>query len=141
MWYNTLIVAMLKSPFHSLISGSVAVVTYTGRKSGKVYQVPANFVQIEDRVLLTSFQKRTWWRSLAGGAEVLIRMRGQDYRATSEIYQSLEDVRRLIGEYLHEIPHLAPRFGVARAEDGALNEADIDALVDGRVMVELHLLE
>lgn len=141
MWYNTLVVAMLKSRFHSLISGSVAVVTYTGRKSGKVYEVPANFVQIEDRVLLTSFQKRTWWRSLTGGARVTIRMRGVDYEATSEVHQDPEDVRRLIGEYLYEIPHLAPRFGVGRAEDGTLNEADIDALVDGRVMVELHLVE
>lgn len=34
MWFNPLIIALLRSPLHALMSANMIVLTYTGRKSG-----------------------------------------------------------------------------------------------------------
>lgn len=141
MWYNGLVVALLKSPLHGLVSNTTAVVGYTGRKSGKRYQTPVNYARVGERVLVTSFAKRKWWRNLQDGAAATVRLAGKEYQATGQAYAAAVDVRRLMGEYLHAVPQQAKYFSVGTLPDGRLNEADIDKLTAGRVMVEFHLTE
>ncbi len=68
----------LRSRFHGVMSGSVMLVTVTGRKSGRRYTTPVNYVRDGDEVTVVSALDRTWWRNVRGGAPVAVRIQGND---------------------------------------------------------------
>jgi len=71
---------LLRSPLHGLVSGSLMLITFTGRRSGRRYTTPVRYLRDGDLVYcLTSTQTR-WWRNLLGDAEVTLRIRGRDHR-------------------------------------------------------------
>ena len=82
------------------------LITFTGRKSGRLYTTPVNFIQLEDHLLTISLRKRTWWRNLRGGAHVQLKLKGKQIEANAEVYENLEDV----ADYLNEIIQLAPAY-------------------------------
>lgn len=79
MWYNSMMKWLLRSPLHGLISKNIMLLTYTGRKSGKVYTVPVNYVRQSDHLSVVSYRHRTWWRNLRGGAPVTLLIQGQEH--------------------------------------------------------------
>ncbi len=42
MWYNPIMMWLLRSPLHGMLSSSTMIITYTGRKSGKMFSTPDN---------------------------------------------------------------------------------------------------
>jgi len=45
MWYNPIMMWVLRSPLHGMLSGSTMIITYTGRKSGQTFSTPVNYVR------------------------------------------------------------------------------------------------
>jgi len=43
--YNPVVAAVLRSPLHGVMSDSVMLLTYRGRKSGKVLTTPISYVR------------------------------------------------------------------------------------------------
>ena len=72
MWYNQIISPILMSPFHGLLSNSMMLISVTGRKSGKVYTLPVNYLQVESDFYIVSYHDRKWWRNLTGKAQVRV---------------------------------------------------------------------
>ena len=46
MWFNPMITWLLRSPLHGLVSKSIMLITYKGRKSSKEYTTPVNYLRI-----------------------------------------------------------------------------------------------
>ena len=84
---NPLVRAVLYSPHHRLLSGSLAVVTYTGRMTGRRYSVPVMYVQRKGQLVVFAGrpQEKRWWRNLRGGAPVSVVLRGQQHQARAEV--------------------------------------------------------
>ena len=62
--FNRVVVALLDSPLHMILSGSMAVIEYTGRKSGKTYRVPVEYVRDGDTLDLSRLGQRQPQRHL-----------------------------------------------------------------------------
>lgn len=76
--YNPMVSWLLRSPLHGLMSNSTMLITFTGRKSGKTYTTPVNYVWDDDHTLLAvSRTDRLWWRNLRASAPVKVCLRGQ----------------------------------------------------------------
>ena len=140
MWFNPIMVWLLRSPLHSFVSKQMMVITYTGRKSGKVYATPVNYVRDGDIFLTTSFVERTWWRNLHGGAAVTLCVQGVDLQARSEVISGPE----LVAENLGQLVRLAPAFaGYFKIElDGSRNplSASLHIAAQGKVIVRCTLI-
>lgn len=96
MWYNPLIAWLLRSPLHGLVSRNMMLVQYTGRKSGKLYAVPVNYVVDRYGCLVAiSYRERTWWRGLHN-AMVTLRLRGRDLPARAEVLTDDENVAEAV---------------------------------------------
>lgn len=82
---NPFVRALLRSPLHGLLSGSLLLVTYTGRKSGRTFTIPVMYADDAEGVLVYvgGSAAKVWWRSLRGGAPVAVRLRGRDLRGTA----------------------------------------------------------
>jgi hypothetical protein len=81
---NRLVRGLLRSPLHPLAwSRRLALVTYTGRRSGRRYTIPVGYRQTGDEVTIGVEwpARKVWWRNLRGeGAPVELRLRGEARR-------------------------------------------------------------
>ena len=78
---NRLLKPLLRSPLHRLISDQVALLTYTGRKTGKRYTIPVFYRDKGDRITVAVGwpERKAWWRNLTGeGAPVRLLVRGRE---------------------------------------------------------------
>jgi F420H(2)-dependent quinone reductase len=75
---NPLVSLLLRSPLHRLVSGRLALITVTGRRSGRVYTFPVGYRQDGDRVTIGVVwpERKVWWRNLRDGGRVGTRLRG-----------------------------------------------------------------
>jgi len=87
--------ALLRSPLHGLLSGSLLLVTYTGRKSGRMFTIPVLYAENDADVLVYVGRSRdkVWWRNLRGSAPVAVRLRGRDLRGTATAVTGGVDLR------------------------------------------------
>jgi len=68
-FYNPVLIQLLRSPLHGLLSKSVMLITYAGRKSGKEYTAPVSYVRHDGALLIVASREHAWWRNLRGGAQ------------------------------------------------------------------------
>jgi F420H(2)-dependent quinone reductase len=83
---NPVVRTVLRSPLHPIASDRVALLTVTGRKSGREYTIPVRYKLQADgetaRIVPSWAAQKRWWRNLTGdGAPVRIRIRGQERSA------------------------------------------------------------
>jgi F420H(2)-dependent quinone reductase len=80
---NPALKAILRSPIHGLASGRVALLTYTGRGSGREYTIPCFYRDKGDEVTIAVGwpDRKVWWRNLTGeGGPVRLVVRGRELR-------------------------------------------------------------
>ncbi len=82
---NAIMLPLVRSgPGRRLLGGSFAVVTYSGRKSGREVTFPVNYRRTSDDEIVIGVvapDAKTWWRNFTGdGAPVRVRI-GSDERA------------------------------------------------------------
>jgi hypothetical protein len=65
---NPVVRAVLRSPWHRVLSGSMLLLAYTGRRSGICRELPAMYAVLGDRFVVVAGQPdtKTWWRNFAG---------------------------------------------------------------------------
>lgn len=138
MWYNGVMLWLLRSPLHGAISRDVLAVTYTGRKSGQRYSVPVNYVRDGERLLITSTPARTWWRNLRGGQRVSLRLRGKETPAVGHVIEAGEALAEALAAYFRGAPQMARYFDV-KMIDGEPDPVDLARVAPSRVMIVLEV--
>jgi hypothetical protein len=142
MWYNPIIALLLRSPLHGLLSSGIMLVIYTGRKSGRTIAVPVNYVRDgeEEEVLwTTSLRKRSWWRTLRGGAPVTLRLRGRRRSATGTAIEDENGVADALIRYLQQTPDFAKHFDVRLDDERNPLREDALQAAQKRVMIRFEL--
>ena len=117
MWYNPIMMWLLRSPLHGMLSGSTMIITYTGRKSGKTFSTPVNYVRDGDVLWTISFRHRTWWRSLHD-SPVTLRIQGKDVTGVATAITDQQEVTDCLLVYLRKAPQVAKYIGVALDASG-----------------------
>lgn len=95
---NPLVRPLLRSRLHPLLSRSVLLLTYTGRRSGRRFTIPVQYTTDGDVLVVAAGapERKVWWRNLTGeGAEVRVRLRGRDLggRAVARVEDGAVRVR------------------------------------------------
>ena len=139
MWFNPIMKWLIRSPLHSFVSKSMLVIGYTGRKSGKRYETPVNYVRNGDDLLVTSYRNRTWWRNMLGGVPVTVWLMGKQIQASAEAFPDQADVTRYLQAYLDQVPQQAKYFDVTLDEQGRPVPAGVSQAAQERVIVRLRL--
>ena len=134
---NDFVVFALKSPLH-VFMGDTMLLTVTGRKTGRKISVPVNYYQDGDSLWVLSTRERTWWRNLAHGGEVGVRLHGHDFNATGEVILEEQAVSARLVQYVKRLPLSARALGV-RMENGEPNCDDIARVAKERLFVRICL--
>ncbi|MFC4907279.1 nitroreductase/quinone reductase family protein [Actinomadura gamaensis] len=109
---NPVVGRVLRSPLHRLLSGGVALITVTGRRTGRSYTLPVMYARGEDglHVLVGRHARKTWWHNVRTPAPVRLLIGRQEVEGTAELLDGPQAVaaRR---NYLARFPQAAREVG------------------------------
>jgi F420H(2)-dependent quinone reductase len=85
---NPFVKTVLRSPAHGLLSGHLALITVTGRRSGRTFTFPVGYHVDGERVTIPVEwpERKRWWRNLRDGAPVQLRLRGVRRSGTAQAH-------------------------------------------------------
>ena len=128
---------LLRSPAHGLLSDSLMLITFTGRKSGKQFTTPVRYIKTGDTVRCFTSSENQWWRNLRSGARVSLLIKGQisDYRAQA-IFDDPDDIKKKLVSYLALFPQDAAYHDIRLNKDKSLDEQDLEKAASAAVVVE-----
>ena len=86
---NGIVLAVLRSPFHRLLSGVALELRYTGRRSGREYVLPVQYARRGDQLVLwpQDAARKSWWRNFRDPAQVSMRLAGRTHRGTARVVE------------------------------------------------------
>jgi deazaflavin-dependent oxidoreductase (nitroreductase family) len=135
---NPMMKAILKSPLHRLVSGTMMLITFTGRKSGRQYTTPVGYVRNGDAVICLTHAN--WWKNLRGGAKVSLRIQGHDYDGVAEpVSEETTRIANGIRQFLHQVPSWGRFYDVSIDEDGTPNSKDVARAAESAILIEIQL--
>ena len=136
---NPVMRLLLRSPFHSLMSKSLMLITFTGRKSKRLFTTPVRYVRVGDSVRCYTNSETLWWRNLQGGAEVTLRIEGEEKRYRAEaIHDEPAKIREALQHYLSVFPQDAAYHEIRLTRDRQPVPEDLDRASRNSVVVEAH---
>lgn len=141
-WMNEMMKRLLRTPgVGSWLGRRVALITWTGRRSGRRYTTPVSYYRNHGEVTLLTKRFRTWWRNFAEQPDVELRLAGEDITGCARASVGDEDaLPRLIGFLEHNAMD-AKAFGVKLDADGRIDERDARALLPQVVVIEITLAQ
>ena len=133
-------VLLLRTPIVQRLFGrGTALITFTGRKSGKRYTTPVSYSRRNGRVLLTAHESRQWWRNVAFTPEVQLRLAGEDLHATARVERGRVGLDDLL-DFYEDQPMVARASGIRRRQDGKLDVEQVKRALDDTVVVVADLI-
>ena len=127
MWFmnrifNPIVRWILTSPFHKLMSKGVLLISFRGRKSGKLYTTPVQYLLAgrEVWIMVGSPEMKSWWMNLIGGATVNICLRGEWQSGEAIALQgesSRAELVRGLEIFVQHYPALKNRYGEFTSPD------------------------
>lgn len=139
-WFNRFMAAMLRTPgLQKWVGRSTALLTFTGRKSGREYTTPVSYAWDGDTMVVTGHDSRTWWRNFAEVPEVTVRLAGQDRQGMAYVVANPVERLSLWTTYVEQQPMLARAQKIGRNPDGTYRTADLERVLSDTVVVAIHL--
>ncbi|MBL8131719.1 MAG: nitroreductase family deazaflavin-dependent oxidoreductase [Anaerolineae bacterium] len=121
---NPLMAWLLRSSLHRFVSRMYLLITFTGRKSGRVYTTPVQYAQEQSSLYVVTSAGYTWWKNLRGGAEVTVLLRGKSRAGHAQAVTDLQQVGQMLAK-------VYPRMAAQQ----------IERFAPGKVAITVELLE
>lgn len=135
---NPLVELLLRSPLHDLLSDSLLLLTFIGRRSGREYTTPVGYHRLGDGLVV--FTHSGWWRNLRGGRPVTLRLRGERRRAEATPVTDPEAVAEHVHRFLETHgTDAARRIGLQVEGESVPDQAAFVQALEETVVLELEL--
>lgn len=129
---------ILRSPMHGMVSKSIVVISFTGKKSGKTISTPVSYSQSGKQV--TIFTHAKWWKNLVGGAPVKLSLRGKEACGMAEpVVENKTAIAAALSDHLRRVKSDATFYGVTFDEQGNPRQDEIEKAIQTVVMVCVNL--
>lgn len=134
---NPIVRLLLRSPIHHFWSASLMLITFRGRNSQREFTTPVRYIRVGDTVRCFTSSENQWWRNMRGGAEVLLRIEGEEkrYRATA-IENDPPHAREWLQYYLVRFPQDAAYHSIRLNPDKSLVTEDLREASRHAIVIE-----
>jgi hypothetical protein len=99
-----------------MMGQGVALLSFAGRKTGKLYTIPVSYDRQDDIVTVITKRQRKWWHNFETPIEVGLRLAGRMHTGKAEIQTDDDEVLEFMTEYLKKRPIDAKAYGLAQDE-------------------------
>lgn len=139
MWFNKIIAWLLRSPLHGALSRNLVLVTVTGRKSGRSFSAPVNYLRQGNTLWIISWRERTWWRNLRRTAAVKVLLAGKSLSGSGQVIEEEQAVARSLVDYYRLAPGSAKFAHIRLDSDGQPVVSDCELAAHKLVVVRIDL--
>jgi hypothetical protein len=132
---------LLRSPLHRVASGNIAILHFTGRKSGRRLDTPLSYVREGDTVMFLSSQNTHWWKNFRGGeAPVEVEIAGRRDPGTATLYEGdSEQLRDAVTRFIAALPRDAVVYGIKLDRNKRPVTSSVAAAAPRLVLVSVDL--
>ena len=138
---NPVITLLLRSPLHAIASGSLALLHFRGRKSGREFVTPLSYVRENGTVCFLSAHSTRWWMNLREeGTPVSIEIARETYTGKARLWDGDSDeLRERVRRYLCALPRDAKVYGIKLDEKRRPVEESLAKVAPELVFLEVEL--
>jgi len=136
-WITNLLKYLLRTPLHGIVSKSIMLLVFRGRKTGKVYSTPVSYQREGD--VVTAFTDSPWYRNLLGGAPVILYLKGKAVEGFAEAIDDRDAVTEGLAHYLLHARFDAKFYGVSFDADGQPIREQVERGSRHHVMLKIRL--
>lgn len=129
--------ALLRSPLHGILSKTMLLLSYTGCKSGKRYQIPLGYRRDGDTITLVA--GNPWWVNVRGGAAVTLWLAGAEARGFAVPVVEKRQAANALTAFIEKLPSMAGMYDVTLTQDRRPDPASVEAAVNTLVVVLVTL--
>ena len=140
MWFNPMMVWLLKSPLHGFVSKNMMLTSVTGRKSGKQISTPTNYLRDGDTLWVISWRDRKWWRNLRDGAKVRVLLAGKNVEGRGQVIEEEKAVAQSLVAYYSKVPQVAKYVQIGLDTASKPIVADCERAATKLVIIRIDLL-
>ncbi len=139
-WLNSMMKLFLKTPLlQNTIGKQIALLSFTGRRSGKRYTIPITYERRDSSVMMLTKKTRSWWRNFEDQPAVELRLAGKTVKGTAEAHPATDADLDQVVDFLTSRPTDAKAYGVVALPDGSLDPESVLALLPRNVLVNVEL--
>ena len=136
---NPIMKGLLRSPLRRLLDGTLVLLTYTGRKTGKQYAIPIGYFVWGEGELL-SFSSARWWTNLRNDAPVTLLLKGRRVQAIPTVIEEHEAMINTLEEFITRLgPRAARRPPIGLPRDRKPTRDDLRNVPRGIALVHFQL--
>ena len=128
---------LLRSPLHPLLSRSLVILSYQGRKTGRWRSLPCMYARDGQDLYVVPGQpeRKVWWRNLCQPTPVRLRLQGRDLEGTATASSDPQTVAAGLRRYLARFPKTAKPLRVRLDRNGTVTASR------PLVVVSVHLID
>ncbi|MEL1231223.1 MAG: hypothetical protein VXA26_07905 [Candidatus Neomarinimicrobiota bacterium] len=124
---NPFVRVILKSPIHFILSHQILLFRVIGRKSKKIYEIPASYAHINDALVCVTLRENLWWKNFIDIEDQDIYFKGKKINKKISINFSDDNfVRTKLKELIEHNPIDAFFAGVKLDRNKVPNSEDLD---------------
>ncbi len=138
MWYNKIMVWLLRSPLHSMISSGIMIIGFTGSKSGKKYSTPVNYYKIDNAIFAMCDRSRIWWKNIKKNSDLDLFIKRENFSGKGLVIDSKTQVEEALAIIYKHNPQIAKYMKVEMVE-GEPVLRDIQKLSDNTIVIKITL--
>lgn len=135
-WLNAVTRTVLRTPgLERLVGRSTALITFTGRTTGRSYTTPVTYTRRGERVIMTAHPSRQWWRNLQAHPQVELRLAGVVVGGTARVV-TRDGAFTALTSFFEDQPMAARAAGLKKDATGTFDRQGLeDHLTDTVVIV------
>ena len=86
---NPIMIWILTSRLHFLLSSGLCVIEYEGRRSGKTFRLPTGYHELDGAVIVSTSiaPERNWWRNFTAPHPARLRVKGEWRSLTGRVLE------------------------------------------------------
>lgn len=138
---NRIMRLLLHSPLHGLMSGSIMVIHFTGRRTGQRRATPVRYLrEDENRVICFTSRSTGWWHNFRDDRPAQLRIAGQQQSASARAWPGeAPDKEARLRRMLTRFPNDAAYHDIAVSRGQAPTDEQIHQAAQRDVLVVFTL--
>jgi hypothetical protein len=139
---NPIVKTILKSPLHSIMSGDIVLLKFTGRKSGRELSTPVSYRVVDDSIHCFTDKVNQWWRNLDNVESIELVLKGKALTGKPTVVsKNSEVISKAFGDFLTALPRSASFSDVRLDKEKKPNQDDVERAAKALVFIEIKLTD
>jgi F420H(2)-dependent quinone reductase len=138
---NPIMKGLLRSPLHRLLSRTLMLLTYTGRKTGKPYTIPIGYF-VWDTDELIAFSSARWYTNLRDGKPVTLLLQGRQVEAVPTVIRERDAVIKTLEAFIKRLGwQTARKLMLGLPADREPTQADLGSNPAGHTCIHFTIVK